>query len=319
MRVERRSGWDSCSTHRQQQAKSQPRLESLEQRQLLSAAVSHAAPALYVVGPVGIVTPIAPVPPIHIISPIAFTTGNVTGQVTDAEGNPLANAKVCLRSTLAGILQPVLPGAGPAPLWAFPQFLRPQTRVYSATTDAQGNYTIDHVLTGSYTVTAHEKGYANNTSPVFTVSAFTVDAGATIAPTVQLTALVYGNVTGQVTDADGNPLAHARVCLLPAPTGIAQPLLGSIVGSPISVSPIGLPTGQRYFATTDASGNYTIAHVLAGDYTVTAREKGYVRNTSSTFTVAAGENTAPTVQLSDWVHVIPVPLPPPGPTPAVHS
>jgi len=202
-------------------------------------------------------------PTIHLT---ALVHGTVTGQITDTSGNPLANARVML-----------IPRPGSSALMSRPAM--PHDLVL---TDADGNYTINNVLAGSYTVAARDHGYANGTS-----TAFTVAEGNTTAPTVQLTALVFGTVTGQITDADGNPLANARVMLIPAASGSLH----------MSAS-----AAPRYPVQTDANGDYTIDNVPAGNYTVAAHDKGYVNNTSSVFTVAEGDNTAPTVPLTALVY-----------------
>ncbi|HTW93986.1 MAG TPA: carboxypeptidase-like regulatory domain-containing protein, partial [Tepidisphaeraceae bacterium] len=132
----------------------------------------------------------------------AVVYGTVTGQVTDANGNPLSDALVRLvpsssnSSSTAGTMQM--------------NFLNNHGFGLFATTDANGDYTIDNVLAGTYTVTAHDQGYTPNTS-----ASFTVGSGTTTVPAVQLTAIVYGTVNGEVTDSSGNPLTDAQVLLTP--------------------------------------------------------------------------------------------------------
>lgn len=181
-------------------------------------------------------------------------TGSITGQITDTSGTPLANATV----TLQGV-------SG-----------RHHSH-FRATTDASGNYILRNVRAGDYVIRATDRGYLPNAS-----AAFTVAAGDNTAPSVQLTALVYGSLTGQVTDASGNPLANAGVMLRPA--GISADAARY--------------EGPVLFAVTDAQGNYTLSNVPAGDYVVLARLRGYQPATSGSFTVAAGDNTAPTLQLA---------------------
>ncbi|HUB25609.1 MAG TPA: carboxypeptidase-like regulatory domain-containing protein [Tepidisphaeraceae bacterium] len=203
----------------------------------------------------------------------AVVYGTVTGQVTDSSGNPLSDALVRLvsasanSSTTAGTMRT--------------NFMDNHGFGLVATTDSNGDYTINNVLAGSYTVTARDNGYTPNTS-----ASFTVGSGTTSVPAVQLTAIVYGTVDGEVTDSSGDPLTDAQVLLTP------------VSSSSSSSDPSSTFGGGRFFATTDSSGDYVINNVPAGTYTVTARDQGYVKNTSANFTVTTGSNTAPTVALS---------------------
>lgn len=87
---------------------------------------------------------------------------------------------------------------------------------------------------------------------------------------------VTGSITGQITDTSGLPLANAIVTL--------QSVSGRYHWHP--------------GATTDANGNYTLSKVRAGNYTILARLRGYQHATTATFTVAAGDNIPPTLQLA---------------------
>lgn len=183
-------------------------------------------------------------------------TGSITGQITDTNGTPLGNATVSLQGVSGH-----------------------QRSHRQITTDANGDYTLSNVLAGDYVIRAADRGYLPNTS-----ASFTIAAGDNTAPTVQLTALVYGTVTGQVTDTSGNPLANAVVRLHPAS--------GAMLSHQAS----------RLLAVTDANGNYTLNDVPAGDYVVAARDHRYQSSTSDTFTISAGDNTAPTLQLSKLIY-----------------
>ena len=235
----------------QQCRKARPQIELLEQRQLLSLAMPHGLSADMLRRPASTVVP-----------PIKADRGTVSGQITDASGNPLADARVMLIPVPGGT--PHIPGRG--------------TLQYLTHTDANGSYSLSHVLAGSYTVAAHDKGFQNSSS-----SPFTVAGGDNTAPTVQLTALVYGTVVGQITDTSGNPLANARVMLIPLPGTTAL---------------MTQPAMSHNLVLTDADGNYTISNVLAGSYTVAAHDHGYANGVSSAFTVAEGTTTAPTVTLT---------------------
>lgn len=211
----------------------------------------------------------------------AVVTGTVSGQVTDSNGNPLADAVVhlVLASSFPGgtNLPPQISALGDLQT----NFIDGGGYGMTATTDANGDYVINNVLTGSYYIKAHDAGYTANTT-----ASFTVAAGSNTAPTVQLFAIVFGTVSGQITDGSGNPLSGAQVVLQSSVT-IGN---GSTIG------------GKRYTATTDANGDYVIDNVLAGTYVVAGIDKGYNNNSSATFTVVAGSNTAPTVALTQIVY-----------------
>jgi large repetitive protein len=212
----------------------------------------------------------------------AALTGNVTGLVTDTSGNPLSDARVRL----------VPQTAGPA---------------YSATTDSSGDYVVNNVLDGDYTVKVRDQGYIPNASLPELLDVTLVGADNP-APTVQLTPIASGTVSGQVTDSNGNPVADASVRLVLSnyvPPAMAAELHAS---SEAAFAAGALQTGfidaggYGITATTDANGDYIINDVLVDSYYVRARDTGFTANTSASFTVAAGSNTAPTVQLFAITH-----------------
>jgi large repetitive protein len=200
----------------------------------------------------------------------AIANGTVSGAVTDSGGTALDDVRVILSSTTAGA-----PGA-----------------VQVAMTDSSGDYSFTNVPTGTYTVTAHDRGYSTTASADFTVA-----TGANTAPTIALTALTYGNVTGEVTDSTGDPLDNAWVELV-----LASEVESSTVGgAPVGIGGPGQgphQPGMILFAQTDSSGDYTFSNVVTGSYDVIVRDFSYKRGTSADFTVATGNNTAPTVALT---------------------
>ncbi len=119
------------------------------------------------------------------------------------------------------------------------------------TTDGSGHYTLAGVAEGSYTLTASASGYQSQSHPV------TVGPGATATQNFALTQ-PYGAIAGTVTDAG---------------TGSA------IAGATVSYS------GGS--ATTNASGQYTLANVPPGTYTISAAASGY-SGQSRSVAVAAG-------------------------------
>jgi len=144
-------------------------------------------------------------------------------------------------------------------------------------TDTAGMYTIDDVPPGTYQVVASKEGYESSSLTIDVLSGNTAVADFSLNPII-----VPGSITGSVTDAqDGLP----------------------IVGAAVS-------DGTRT-ATTDASGEYTIAGVPPGDYEVTASKEGYKSSTSSVTVVSGGSsvldfslNQNPPVSDTMWVDSI---------------
>jgi len=126
--------------------------------------------------------------------------------------------------------------------------------VASATTGKGGKYSIANVPAGTYNVTASAHGYESSSETI------NVTAGETIL-NFNLTSIV-GTITGTVTD--------------------------SLTGEPIPTANV---TANGYSATTDTDGNYNIANMPPGNYTVTASADGYKSSTKTNITVVAGQTT----------------------------
>lgn len=134
---------------------------------------------------------------------------------------------------------------------------------YTATTAADGTYTIINVPIGSgYTVTASKTDYNSEA-----VNNVTVTAGST-TPNVNflLAAPVNGVIAGVAKDIGNNPISGVTVSL--------------------SVS------GTVYQAATDISGAYTIPNVPVGsNYAITASKAGYKSETVNNVIVTAGNTS----------------------------
>src|SRR5262249_9508503 len=122
----------------------------------------------------------------------------------------------------------------------------------SATTAADGTYTIGNLAAGTVTVTASLSGYESG-STTATITA----GGATTAPTIALTPINLGNVTGLVVSSAGGAIAGATV------------------------------RSQGVSAVTDAGGNYALNNLPAGAATITATAAGF-QTGSVNVTVASG-------------------------------
>ena len=128
----------------------------------------------------------------------------------------------------------------------------------SATTDANGVYTLASVPIGTYTVTASANGY--NSAAQTNVS---VSANTNTTVNFSLTVIVYGAIDGTVIDSVTlNPISGATVT-----------------------------DGARQ-AVTDLTGHYVISGVPAGTYTVTASAAGYQNASQSVAVTGNATSTA---------------------------
>ncbi|HZQ51577.1 MAG TPA: carboxypeptidase regulatory-like domain-containing protein [Bryobacteraceae bacterium] len=135
----------------------------------------------------------------------------------------------------------------------------------SATTAANGSYTLSNVPVGTVSVTATAAGYQSSTQSA------TVAAGATTTLNFTLAATVtVGTISGTVTNSSGTAISGATV---------------SYSGGT---------------ATTLSNGSYTLSNVPAGTVSVTASATGYQSSTQSV-TVSAGATTTLNFTLSATV------------------
>jgi len=133
----------------------------------------------------------------------------------------------------------------------------------SATSDANGGYTIANVPAGTCTVTATASGYNSALQSVQVTAGQTSTANFALSPPPP-----PGAIAGTVRDAA---------------TG------GTIAGAAVT-------DGTRS-ATSDANGGYSIANVSAGTYTVTATASGY-NSASQSVQVTAGQTSTASFVLS---------------------
>jgi hypothetical protein len=170
---------------------------------------------------------------------VAILYGSIAGMVTDSvAATPIAGAKVYLRTT----------GGGGG------------TLLDSATSAADGSFTIAHVQSGiARSLSAQMTGFISKTSTV------TVIGTAALTANFELIAIVYGSITGTVTDSvAATPIAGAKVYLRTTGGGG-----GTILDS----------------ATTASDGSYSIAHVQSGvARTLRAQATGFVTK-NATITV----------------------------------
>ncbi|MBV8208060.1 MAG: carboxypeptidase regulatory-like domain-containing protein [Acidobacteria bacterium] len=166
------------------------------------------------------------------ISANGGSSGTLTGVVTNTAGQPLAGAQVTAGNS-------------------------------SASTLADGTYSMQNVTAGSATVSASLAGYQSASQPV------TASAGTTTSvPTIQLAPLNPGTVTGTVVTSGGSPVAGASV------------------------------SADGVTATTNAGGSYTLANLPAGAVTLTVSAPGEQTATQSATVVAGSSTTVAPVTLT---------------------
>jgi len=161
-------------------------------------------------------------------------TGSISGTIRATSGNNtvgagIPGAIVYLQSAFG----PAIPGRG----------------TFSATTDSAGNYAINGVEPGNYTLVSYRTGYSravSNPGTVLTVEGDLAVTGANLT----LTPGSPGVITGVVTDSSNKPVFGASVVFTPS------------------------GGGQPQTATTDANGAYTLSNVPPGTYSGTASLSG---------------------------------------------
>ncbi len=175
-------------------------------------------------------------------------TGSISGTIRATTGNNTVGAGVGGATVyLQSAYGPAIPGRG----------------TFSATTDSAGNYIINGVEPGNYTLVAYKTGYSravSNPGTVLTVEGDLAVSGANLT----ITQGSPGTITGVVTDTASKPVAGAAVVFTPSGGGSVQT------------------------ATTDANGSYTLSNVPPGTYTGTASLSGATA-TSGAVTVTSGQ------------------------------
>ena len=181
-------------------------------------------------------------------------TGTIAGTIRSTSGNGVVGSGVAgVTVYLQSAFGPAIPGRG----------------TFSATTDSAGNYRIDGIEPGSYTLAAYRPGFiraASNPGVVFTVEGDTLQqASLTLVPAAP------GNISGKVSDTSGNIVSGASVTFTST-------------------------DGQAYSTTTDSNGSYILSSVAPATYSGTAAKAGFGTQTQTSLVVAS--NTALTVNFT---------------------
>lgn len=240
---------------------------------------------------------------INLQAPPPVVSGSVGGNVKDAQGNAIAGASV----TLLPPIEPVpydgtggtptgtnsttptgSTGSGNGLFYPLPPIPKPLT----TTTDGQGNFNFDTVPVGTYTVLVHQDGFQPDKQTV----TVTENQAAAVAVTLQTeappppipTPTGTGTVKGAVTDSSGAGVQGALVILVPASAALTDDsaALAKLI-----------PSFLALHAKTDASGNFEIDDVPAGDYIAFAAKLG-AGFAGMTTTVTAEQTDALSITLS---------------------
>ncbi len=209
------------------------------------------------------------------INAVLNTGANVSGRVLDNLGNPVSGATV----------KAAQQGGGFSPTTA------------SATTAADGTYTLAGVPGGSYLLSATATGFAT----VFASGAVVPSAADVLAltndttTTANFSLLLLGNVTGRVLQPNGQPLVGANVTATLIYAGGLQ----------------WFPSPFNQFqqtTTTDAGGYFTISGIAPGQARVVASpveqngplafewyQDAYREGDATPVAIPAGATTAPVV------------------------
>ena len=199
---------------------------------------------------------------IGVTVPNAATTGQVTVTVNGQASNGSAFT-VITSGTLSGSVTNSSGGA--AISGATVQAMQGGVVKSSATTLANGSYSMANLPAGGYDVQASAGGFGTALK-----NSVTVSAGQTATANFSLSS--PGSVTGKITQPDGV-------------TGIAGANVQVFVGSASGSS-----------ATADAGGNYSLSGLNVGSYTLEASASGYVTSSQSV-TVSGGSATTANASL----------------------
>ena len=155
--------------------------------------------------------------------------GNIAGTVIDGWSDPIPQAIIT-----------VTPGG------------------YTTTSDNRGQYELENLPTGTYTVSASKNGYVSQARQGVVIS-----AGTTNLDDFELVQTENGAISGVVTSAVGNPLSDVLLELTPG----------------------------DYQARSAADGTYLIREVAPATYTLQATKTGFVKGIQSAVEINSGETT----------------------------
>jgi len=195
----------------------------------------------------------------------------VAGVVSDTQGRPVAHARLSLRTTEDDDGGFDVRG-GPDR-----REVRRSIRIgderrtsatrHSAVTGIDGRFEIAGVAAGEWELSARAKGFVRGEP-----QPLTLETGKSQRD-VQLTLEPAGSVAGAVTEPDGSPVPGASISVEPATAAAPEDTGTDEVGRQLArlESFASGGTGQRH-ARTDIHGEYRVADLAPGDYTVRLEE-----------------------------------------------
>ena len=191
------------------------------------------------------------------------TTSN-KGVLFVVEGDTTQTANLTLATanpgTVTGTVKTNSTPAAPVP-GATVSFSSTDGQTFTATTNANGVYTLSTIPPATYVGTASEAGFG-----VATSASVTVTTGSTSTVNFVLTP-GPGTASGRVLNTSGAPISGATVFF--SGNGLTTPVT----------------------ATTSSSGAYTLPSLSPGTYNVAASAPGYATSTPIQVTIASSTNT----------------------------
>lgn len=163
------------------------------------------------------------------------TTGTISGIVVDSSGSPVEQALI----------------------YTVP----PTSQIFSA---AQGNYKLENVSPGAYSVLASRSTVGSGTASISVIECKTTTANIILSPMPP----TKGSITGKVLDADGSSVDSVTISTLP----------------------------QTIETISSTNGDFVLANIEAGTYTLVANKSGFTEGTKSVV-VLAGKVTGTTIIL----------------------
>lgn len=160
--------------------------------------------------------------------------------------------------------------------------LKPKAQTFffggpSAKTDSRGEFLLENVNPGDYTISA-----AKSSMPVPVEQPLLV--GEKLETVVEIV-LATSAISGRVTDEDGDPVANARIMVRPKKEESSGPdrTETSTISYAVSSDDGGFfmsTGGGSQMVRTDANGEYRAENVPAGSYVVSAMRTGYITGES---------------------------------------
>jgi protocatechuate 3,4-dioxygenase beta subunit len=192
--------------------------------------------------------------------------GSISGRVTsELDGSPVAEAVVCAFPAVDSFfVDPTILEPGPSSYWWS----------YCAVTDSNGSYVIRGVASGEYKVHVGAVGFLNewyDDAGDWEEAAVVTVLDPNVTPDIDFALSLGGSISGRVVMvSDGEPVAHAWVCVSPATDSVWVP------EDPMNQSGAPWNWDQWGCAETDEDGYYVVTGLISGDYYVRARAEGFL-------------------------------------------